>query len=224
MSRVIALVEGLTEQTFVRDIIAPQLALQGIMLSARLVGKPGRKGGVGAYERTRRDILTILGQSADVFCTTMFDYYGMPHDWTGRREAQTLPHTQKSLAIEQAMAENIYKGMGTSFKQERFIPYVQMHEFEALLFTEPSVIAEVMQQPNALTLLQNITNQFTSPEMINDNVLTAPSKRLEKLFPTYKKVFHGNLIAQHIELSTIRTQCPHFNDWLMQLARLESRD
>lgn len=220
MSRVIAIVEGATEQTFVRDILAPHLALQGVMMTARLVGKPGQKGGVGPYSRARRDILAVLRQETAVFCTTLFGFYGMPHDWPQRRAAQNAPFDDKAALLEKALQQDISGEMGADFKQERFIPYVQMHEFEALLFTSPVELPALLQQPEKTAELQKILDQFDSPEQINDHYDTAPSRRLQALFPQYSKVFHGTLAAQRIGLAAMRQKCPHFSDWLTRLEAL----
>lgn len=219
MNRVIAVVEGQTEQTFIRDVLAPHLALEGIFITARLVGKPGRKGGVGSYHRARRDILAVLKQEADVYCTTMFDYYGMPHSWPGRSYTNVV-FEQKAELIEQAIAEDVRQQMGESFDLNRFIPYVQMHEYEALLFSDPDTLAQTMQQPHQANELHEIINQFGSPEMINDNFETAPSKRLEKLFPTYEKVLYGTLIANRVSLAVMREKCSHFDEWLIKLEEI----
>ena len=96
-----------------------------------------------------------------------------------------------------------------------------MHEFEALLFSDPDTLAQTMQSPNMATSLHEIEANFPSPEMINAQVETAPSKRLTKLFPTYNKVVDGTLIAQRITLPKIRQKCPHFAAWLTKLENLE---
>ena len=220
MNRVVALVEGVTEQTFIGTVLAPQLALDGIMMTARLIGKPGRKGGVGSYSRARRDIVAVLRQDTTVFCTTMFDYYGMPHGWPQRRFASDVPFEKKAALIEDAILQDISQEMGSDFHRQRFIPYVQMHEFEALLFSAPDTLAEMMGQPKMTVELREIGVRFDSPEMINDHFETAPSKRLVKLFPAYNKVLDGTLIAQRIALPTLRQKCLHFSAWLTKLESL----
>lgn len=204
MNRVVAVVEGATEQAFVKSVLAPHLALYGVMLTARLVGKPGYKGGVGPYERARRDILAVLRQDTAVFCTTMFDYYGMPSTWPERQSSSKAAFQNKATLVEDAILRDISQGMGSDFQQRRFILYIQMHEFEALLFSDPATLAQTMQQPEVVVMLQKITAQFDSPEMINDHSETAPSKRLERLFPAYKKVLYGTLTAHG---PTHRTFC-----------------
>jgi hypothetical protein len=96
-SRVIAVVEGQTEQTFVREVLAPWLAERTVFLSPRLVGKPGHKGGVGEYSRAKKDMLALLKQEAGTIITTMFDFYAMPFSWPGREEASKAPHKKKVI-------------------------------------------------------------------------------------------------------------------------------
>jgi len=128
MVRVHVLVEGQTEETFVNRVLQPHLNGFGVYLYPRLAGGSG---GIGRYQRDKRDLLLILKQDTSVFCTTMFDYYGMPHSWPGRETAGG-----RAEVIEQAILNDICGEMGRGFNQARFIPYVQMHEFEALLFSE----------------------------------------------------------------------------------------
>ena len=223
MNRVVAIVEGQTEKTFVSAVLAPQLALQGVFITAQLVGKPGHKGGVGAYSRARRDIMAVLRQDTTAFCTTMFDYYGMPSSWPQRKLASDMPFEEKAALVENAILHDIIQEMGSSFHPNRFIPYIQMHEFEALLFSDPDKLAQTMQAPNMAATLHEIESSFGSPEMINDRIETAPSKRLTKLFPSYNKVIDGTRAAQHITLPKMRQKCTHFSAWVTKLEELGDR-
>jgi hypothetical protein len=220
MSRVIALVEGQTEQNFVQDLLAPYLGVKGVYITARLIGKPGHKGGVGEYERTRRDILILLKQENDTIITTMFDFYGMPDSWPGRSSAKDASFSQKAIIVERGIRDDITMEFGGSFDERRFLPYIQMHEFEALLFADPPAIAKVLRSPNAESSVQDIRNAFTSPEEINDNITSAPSKRLLTLFSDYRKRLHGPIIAVRIGIEKMRTECPHFAEWLAKLELL----
>lgn len=220
MSRVLVLVEGQTEQIFIREVVAPELGLNGVYLSARLIGKPGHKGGVGPYQRARSELLALLKQSQDVYCTTMFDYYGMPDDWPGRKEARTLIFAQKPACIEQALHADIVNTLDASFNPARFMPYVQMHEFEALLFSDCALLAVGLQLPTKFAEFMAIVNECDSPEAINDHPLSAPSKRILKITPAFQKVLHGSVISKRIGLTQMRDHCPHFAEWLNKLEAL----
>jgi hypothetical protein len=214
MSRVIAVVEGQTEQGFVREVLAPFLGDKNVDITARLVGKPGHKGGDCRYERAKRDVLALLKQEADTVVTTMFDFYALPDSWPGRREARTTLTAQKAAVVETAVKDDISHELGTSFDQSRFHPYIQMHEFEALLFSQPATICAVLRSPQSEKELQSIRASFSNPEEINDNSETAPSKRLLKLFADYQKRLHGSIAAKRIGVDAMRKECPHFARWV----------
>jgi uncharacterized protein DUF4276 len=220
MNRVIAVVEGYTEQAFVRDVLAPWLGSHGVGFSARLVGKPGQKGGVGRYPRVQRDILALLKQRSIPFVTTMFDFYGMPNSWPGRKKAAKAPHARKASTVEKAVLDDISAIVGSRFDKRRFLPYIQMHEFEALLFSRPSVIADVVLDANIADDLQAIRDEFETPEEIDDSPETAPSKRIEKLTRVFHKPLHGLIAVRRIGIETIRRECPHFDEWLTALEKL----
>ena len=138
MNRVRILVEGQTEETFVNDILSPHLNQMGVYPHAFLFR---RKGGSFAYQRARKEILNSLKEDTALVCTTMVDFYGMPMDWPGRTESKSCQNYQdKAQRVEQALSEDIVDQMGGSWNHAQFIPYVQMHEFEALLFSDTSIL------------------------------------------------------------------------------------
>ena len=112
------------------------------------------------------------------------------------------------------------QAMGPRFHPRRFVPYVVMHEFEALLFSDCVRLARSVGQPDLASSLQAIRNSFTSPEEIDDSPHTAPSKRIEKSIFRYQKPLHGNLAALEIGLRAIRAACPGFRRWLERLEKL----
>jgi len=103
------IVEGQTEQTFVRDILAPHMAHKGIYLSAALIGKPGHKGGNISFDRAKTDIGNFLRQRQDIYISTMFDFYRIDNEWPGRDEIQrqiqngnTIKASEKAEILEMA--------------------------------------------------------------------------------------------------------------------------
>ncbi len=219
MVRVHVLVEGQTEETFVKSVLQPHFNRHEIYLFPRLMGKPGHRGGTGEYPRARRDILATLKQEPASFCTTLFDYYGMPHSWPDREAARQKPSAEKPVAIEKAIMADVIDELGQGFNCARFIPYVQMHEFEALLFSDPKLLADGLELPDDAAT-QSIRDQFGSPEEINDSQQTAPSKRIMGLNAGYSKALDGIRISQNIGLNAMRAQCPHFNEWIGKLEAL----
>jgi hypothetical protein len=224
MSRVLALVEGRTEQTFVSEVLAPALGIKGVFLSATLTGKPGHKGGVRRWASVRKEILTVLKRDPLGCCTTMFDYYALPADWPGRQQATTKPYAEAAGVIEDAVHAAISEKLGDACDPRRFVPYIQMHEFEALLFTEPSILADVVQCPARRSRFEQIVTECGAPEAIDDNPLTAPSKRIAAVAANYQKVLHGAIAAKRIGLARMREACPHFDDWVGRLEALAQRE
>ena len=104
--------------------------------------------------------------------------------------------------------------MSPGFNQSRFVPYVMVHEFEALLFSDCAAFARGIGRPQLGEDFQRIRDAFASPEEIDDSPMTAPSKRIEALVPGYQKPLLGTLAALEIGLGTMRNECPHFGSWL----------
>jgi len=219
MTRVHVLVEGQTEEAFTKNVLVPHFSRQQIYLYPRLIGKPGHRGGICAYQRAQNDILATLKQDKTSFCTTMLDYYGMPGSWPGREDAKNKPFSEKPFTIEQALLADVASILGQGFIANRFIPYIQMHEFEALLFSDAKSLAHSLELPD-VSVIQQIRDQFNSPEEINDSPQDAPSKRILRLNRGYSKVTDGVLISQRIGLQAMRSQCDHFSKWIQKLENL----
>ena len=213
------IVEGSTEQTFIRKLLEPTLGRKGIYLYSALIGKPGHKGGVVKFERAKRDIGNFLKQRPDTYISTMFDCYGIETNWPGREDIKSNDTaTIKAGKIENKTLFEIKKSFPDQNIEKRFIPYIEMHEFESLLFSDASILANILGVAPAV--IDGILNECGEPEEINDNHQTAPSKRLQKLCANYRKVTMGNTIAGTIGIQTIREKCPHFNEWLKKLESL----
>ena len=218
MNRVQILVEGYTERDFVQEILAPVLSLRQVHVTAPVIGKPGHKGGARSWESTCPEIMAALKHTPVV--STMFDYYAMPLDWPGRCAAQHLAMPARALTVEEEMGKAVTQVMGESFDPRRFVPYVELHEFEAMLFSDASKLAQTLQKPNLTDYFQGILNEFGGPEAINDGLQTAPSKRILHAVPRYDKRLDGILAASNIGLDRIRNSCPHFAQWLTRLENL----
>ncbi len=85
MSDVYCIVEGYTEQTFMRDTLAPYLAEKACFLHARLIGTPGHKGGVVTFARFANDARILLKQSSYTMLSSMFDYFRLDASWPGMK-------------------------------------------------------------------------------------------------------------------------------------------
>ena len=223
--RVIALVEGQTEETFVRRLLAPVLGAHGVAISATTCGPRRSQGGVPRWRKTERELLGLVKEDTGRRVTTMFDYYRLPGDWPGRREAVAgRSPGEKAKILERAMQRRIADSLGTDPGRSRFIPYIQMHEFEALLFSEAGTLAEVLTRDadpqRTIRALRQVAGNFATPEEIDEGETTAPSKRILSLARHYQKVTDGNLAAARIGLETMRRECPHFAEWLSGLEAL----
>lgn len=213
MIRVNIICEGATEENFVSQVLYPHFILRNILVIPRNIGTGS------SYGKLKFNIIQWLKQDTGAYVTSLLDIYGMGTKYPGYEENKGLEAYQKATAIEQAVKVDIEK---TGISVYRFIPHFQLYEFEALLFSDCIVLEEFLAldytfQPGSL---QNIKNAFASPEHINDSPLTAPSKRILSIIPTYEKVTDGILVAEAISLETIRAQCTHFGTWLTQLENL----
>lgn len=216
---VYVIVEGQTEQTFIRDLLAPEIAVQGIFLHPALIGKPGHKGGNVKFERAKEDIGKFLKQRSDTHISTMFDYFRLDPSWPGNVNVQSCSNAiEKAGKIESATLAKIRELFPDHNIEGRFIPYIEMHEFEALLFSNASILAEKIGVDT--DEIEDVLDEFGEPEEIDDGSETAPSKRLISLHKGYRKVAMGKTISEAIGISTMREKCPHFDNWLTRLEQL----
>ncbi|MCY4579436.1 MAG: DUF4276 family protein [Chloroflexi bacterium] len=225
MTRLIVHAEGPTEEAFVNEVLSQHLYHLGYTdVSARIIGKKrqrARRGGIVPWQIARQGILNHLTRDQGLHVSTLVDYYALPHDWPGLNDAPSAPTiSDKAQAIEDALLDDVSVAMGTSFNPNRFVPFVMMHEFEAMLFSDCPTFATAIGQSDLSPSLQAIRDNFASPEEIDDSPDTAPSKRIEALHPAYQKPTMGLLAAQSIGLQAIRNECPHFAAWLHRLETL----
>lgn len=223
MPRLLVHVEGQTEEAFVNEVLRGHLLRCGYdSVGARIVGNPRvKRGGIRSWQSVKRDILRHLKEDRAAISTLMIDYYGLPQDWPGRQEARMMNAASlKAEFIESAIFADIAKEMGQQFDSRRFVPMIVMHEFEALLFSDPDQFAQGIEMSELAQGLRAVKEEFICPEDINDSVLTAPSKRIQKLFPGYEKPLFGVIAALQIGLDKMRQECPHFNNWLERLESL----
>ena len=225
MARLLVHVEGETEEEFVDELLAAYLLGRGFSLvTARLLGNPcprAGRGGIRGWEASLRDIVRHLKEDRRVFTALMVDFYGMPGDWPGRLEVARLHgDAEKASFIEARIVDAVQRELGGRFDSRRLVPLVMMHEFEALLFSDPEKLAASLYRPELAEQFVSIRNGFASPEEINDSLESAPSKRILKLYPRYEKPLGGALAAIEIGLETMRSECQHFNDWLSRLERI----
>jgi len=220
VTRVSVIVEGPTERSFVQEVLAPLLWAREIYLTATMLGVPGHRNGRTNYARVKRDVLGRLKEDSTAYCTTMFDFYGLGRGFPGMPLPPNLSNLDKVIHLERAMKEDIIAAVADLRPDVRFLPYLQLHEFEGLLFSDPAAFAKGIDQSRLAAQFQAIRQSFPTPEDIDDNPDTAPSKRVLDLYDSYNKVLDGTRTATAVGIEAMRNQCPHFQDWISSLERL----
>jgi hypothetical protein len=214
---VVAIVEGKTEQIFVQSILAPYLAQKMIFMTATQVNKPGQKGGDVRFERIKKDLGLHLKQQQDTYITTLVDYYGVK-EWPGIDQvASSARPEQIAECINQATKKKVNSLFSTQQSDRRFIPYIAIHEFEALLFSDSTALAMKLKIDESTIL--NVLSQCLGPEAINNSPQSAPSKRLDRWSKNGKfpKTTTGITIAKSIGIPKMRENCPLFHSWISEL-------
>ena len=202
MTRLCIICEGKTESEFARDCMYEYLRAKNVFVDPKPINKTVN------IDRVVKHIRNLY-PSYD-YIATLVDYYGFS-DRQGRSRIQL----ETDILVR---SKNAISG----FDSKRVIPYIQMHEFEALLFSDIEKFQLLHERWNNKTRekLLAIRSEFHTPEDINDDPNTAPSKRLANVFPGYSKAEYGPLIAKDIGLTRIREECPLFNGWLARLENL----
>ena len=218
--KVLILAEGPTEEAFIKQVLAP--AMPGLWLiptivKTKVTGAKAEKGGSVTYHEFKRQLNLLLRDSSASMVTTMADYQGLRSDFPGRERPEGHTPAARVFFVEAAMKADV--------TDARYLPFLALHEFEALLFVKPQIIADVLRRPVLARPLQKIREQFpATPEEINDSPLTSPSARIESACAEvcgspriFHKRTHGPIITARIGLEQIRMECPHFNDWMTKL-------
>jgi hypothetical protein len=235
-------VEGQAEEAFANTILAVELAERQIVCDVhKITTRPGSRrkypgqgplpghlrrrridyrGGWNSYEQLQEDLLLWMKQEAhrpEAWFTTMVDFYELPADFPGFEDAQSITDPRKRV-------EFLESKLAADLDHRRFVPHIQLHEFEALLFSDPQIFGVVFpDDSSAIAELQAIRQSASSPEHIDDGEETAPSKRIIRFLPDYefRKASAGPEIAKAIGLARIRKECAHFNAWIEKLLALQ---
>ena len=211
MKYLIIVVEGQTEQEFVNDILRPYFATQGIYhVSARLI-KTSRsgKGGFVNFQHLQNDVNRILAKEKDAVVTTFIDFFRCPTNMPGYEEAMKKENHQEAVEI-------LEKKMTELFGNTHFVPYIQLHEFEALLFSSNKGFKTYWEDEHA-EKAEEIIAQYPNPEDINSRPEKAPSKRIIEIKSDYDKVAEGNLLAMEIGIEEMLKRCHRFKQWIEYL-------
>ena len=222
-TNVIAIVEGKTEQIFIEKILAPYLGHKGIGIRATQISKPGQKGGDVRFSRVKRDLENHLKQRKDTFVTTFIDYYGT-REWPGLDQAASLA-TPDEIArmINDATKAEVLSLFAEHQAEHRFIPFIAVHEFEALLFSHSEILARHLGINESK--ITSVLAECGSPEAINNNPMTAPSKRLDAWSTNGKflKTTTGISVAKEIGIEQMRKKCQLFDNWLAKFEEIQGQ-
>lgn len=207
--------EGQTEEEFVNGILRPYFNTYQIydVRPILMTTSKGHRGGDVKYDRLKFNIDKLLKSETDILVTTFIDFFRLKNDFPKYEDAQAIQNKiHKVDCLELALADAI--------NNPRFIPYIQLHEFEGLLFAAKDGFEFLpdLKQSNLNSLLLAVEEK-ENPEELNDGELTAPSKRLEQLIPGFdkNKPFYGGLIAEVNTINPVLDRCLRFNNWVETL-------
>lgn len=209
--RIYIVVEGYTEKAFIDEMLRPYLASLEIYDARAILIRTSEhgRGGFVKFKHLENTIRPLL--KGDVIVSTLIDFFRLPDSMPSYTPSMALADKLEQVtALERALAKYI--------GDHRFFPYIQLHEFEALLFSSNKGF-EYCYDEEVAKKTRQIIAQYPNPEDINSSPEGSPSKRILAIKPDYDKVLEGNLIAQEIGLAAILSRCPRFASWVEQLTR-----
>jgi hypothetical protein len=218
MKRVVIICEGETEREFCKTLLAIYFAKRNIHIQAPLIKRS--MGGIVKWGILKKEIETYLREK-DVFVTMLIDYYGLysKYHFPGWEESLKIADkNDRMVFLETAMQNDIKESV-----RHRFIPYLQLHEFEGLLFNDINIFYEQVPKEELVgvaELKQTFKDYPDNPEMINNNPETSPSHRLERIISGYNKILYGHYFAEAIGLDKIRNKSPRFHEWMDVIERI----
>lgn len=128
------LCEGQTELRFVEKVFKPYLMTQNVTSVKGILVTTNKKknalGGMVSYQHAENNLNILLSLKDNAhehhIFTTMFDLYALPSDFPGYETAMCIADKYERVAALEA-AYSLKVG------DNRFVPYIQLHEFEALV-------------------------------------------------------------------------------------------
>jgi hypothetical protein len=213
MRKLHILVEGPTEEVIVNDVVGPYLSSEDLYVTTSILktkrpagGRPAYAGGVSSWAKILKEIRLLLGDTSTTMLTTLIDYYGFPRDAPGM--------TDRPIGSPYARVEHVESALSGAVGSGRFLPHLVLHEIEAWVLADCSRLVALLGNSSGAAQLAQAVADESSPEMINDGIETAPSKRIKSIYPRYGKTLDGPHVVADIGLDEIRRQCPHADRWL----------
>lgn len=215
MRRLHLLVEGQTEEIIARDVIAPHFANSDVWVTfsiyktKRPAGGPSSKGGLSRWPKLRQELRLLQQDTSISVLSTLFDYYAFPDDAPGMADRPNGSPYDRVAHVERALLAAV--------DDKRFLPHLVLHEMETWVLADCARLGEVMGDTEAADGLRRIVRQEGGPELVDDGVQTAPSRRILKAYPRYSKTIDGPLVIVDAGLDAIRKSCPHADKWLAEV-------
>jgi len=219
MIRVIIICEGETEKEFCAKILVPYFAAKNIYIQSPLIKKS--MGGIVKWSELQRQILLHLKGDPTAIVTTFIDYYGLYSKYSFPNWEKAEAQQDKNLRMD-TLEEGMLLNIEDAYRH-RYIPYMQLHEFEGLLFNDITIFHHVIPEEELVGLneLESTFADYENPEMINNARETSPSHRLERIIRGYNKIVYGSILAEAIGLERMRAKSPRFNNWLHKIEGLQ---
>lgn len=210
MSRLVFIVEGDTEILLIEKLVVPYLYQNGLQIPCNCQTiitnrKQHKKGGVGSYGKFKNEVIRTLSQP-NVIVSSVIDFFRLPTDF---------PAYSNDVSKIDLIENAIWADLGCN---KQFVPYIQKHEVEALMFADSSGFDFIIDSPQQMTLIAEIIASYPNPENINNSPESAPSKRLEKIF-NYDKTRDGEMIFSIIQMEQVLKKCPRFKYWIEKLQK-----
>lgn len=217
MKKLLIIAEGQTEEKFIKELIIPYFNAKKIynvdvtILPNKTLASGVRfKGGAVTFKNVTTYAKKLL-QSG--YVTTLLDYYGIDKNFDGYEESKKTSNIKDKK-------ETLEKKLALEINNKKFIPYIQMYEFEGLLFSNPDSFIFIDEDFSKIENIKNDISNYPTPEHINDSPHTAPSKRLEKYYNGYSKTVDGIMVAEDMGIEKIIERCPLFKEWLEKLENI----
>lgn len=214
MKRILILVEGFTEERFIKKLLLPHFGhecyLQPVVIKTRR-DDTGRthKGGYVTYAKFKREVQNLLRDSSAALVTTMVDYHALANDFPGIDEARQMPSVKRAVEyVEQQVASDI--------NHPRFLPYLSAPQIEALLFSDVETLYNLL-RASCPQLNEKILQRHAKVDPEEIDAQNPPSHILRNACTEFVKFEHTVMIAQATGLAKIRQRCAHFNKWLSRL-------
>lgn len=121
--------KGPTEEEFVNKLLRPFFYNNHIFDVRPILmnTSKGQKGGDVKFDRLKYNVDKLLSREKDVLVTTFIDFFRLKTDFPNFEEAQQISNKiQRVDFLENALT--------IAINHPRFVPYIQLHEFEGLLF------------------------------------------------------------------------------------------